>query len=584
MKRLKLITIALLTACAIYAFTNFKREQKSFDVTAYKLGAAIGCMANISSIEEVLDSVEIEPMYGVGNHKWKIATTSDSAQFYFNQGINLYYGFHTIESLASFKKAAKFDSTCAMAWWGQALSVGPTINTWDYPEKPEAQAAIQKAKLLSVAAPPIEKLMVDAMTQRYSADTTQKRAQMNQRYTEAMQKIYRNYTDKPDVAALYADAMMIQHPWNYWNLDGSAKAWTPPIESVLEALLAKTPEHPGANHYYIHLMEGSPFAAKALPSADRLGQLTPGQAHMVHMPSHIYLRTGQYDKSVLINEASVMQYKQEGAAFPPVQHIANRHNNHARQMAANCAMLAGQYTKAIQTALQLQHSIDSAGISFPEPIGNFVQYVFMTPVFINIRFEKWNNLLRMKQPSSKDVYANVLYHFGRGVAYAGLNEVSNAEQELRRLQELMSEKTLTLTFGPLSPPIEGAKVANELLQGFIQVSQKKQDEAIEHFSKAVAFDDGIAYSEPRTPWLLNPRQYLGMAYLKAEQQEKATAVFKQDLQRNADNVWSLYGLYQALALQHKKAEADRIKMKFDKAAAKSDIDFSELEFSTASIK
>ena len=166
----------------------------------------------------------------------------------------------------------------------------------------------------------------------------------------------------------------------------------------------------------------------------------------------------------------------------------------------------------------------------------------------------------------------------------GLNEITNAEQELSKLQELMSEKTLTLPFGTLSPPVEGAKVAKELLQGFIVFRQQKLDEAIEHFSKAVAFDDGIAYFEPRAPWLLNPRQYLGTAYLKAKQQEKASAVFKQDLQRNADNVWSLYGLYQALALQNKKAEAGRIKMKFDKAAAKSDIDFSNLEFSTASIE
>ena len=582
--KLTLTALSLLTVCGIYALTSFKKEEKPFDVQAYKVGVTIGCKPDLTSVANFLNDVEIQPMPGVGNHKWNIATKSDSSRFYFNQGINLYYGFHVIEALASFNKAAKFDSSCAMAWWGQALAVGPNINDIGYVEKPEAFTAIQKAKFLSSdASSPVEKLLINSMLMRYSADTTQKREQLNQRYAEAMQKAYMRYPNHPDVAALYADALMVQHPWNYWNLDGSAKLWTKPAQTVLEKVLAKTPLHPGANHYYIHLMEASPFATQALPSADRLVQLTPRQAHMVHMPSHIYLRTGHYQKSIFVNEASVKRIREESAVFSPMQPMVPFYQLHSQHMAANCAMLAGQYEKAIQTALYMQRSMDSTGLSLPEPLGNMIQYIYMTPVFINIRFEKWSNLLEMNQPPSKDVYANVLYHFGRGMAYAGLNNSVKSEMELKQLQDLMPEKTLTLHIGPFSAPIEGVKVANDLLQGFIKMKQNMLDQAIEHFSRAVAFDDSIAYHEPRD-WLLNSRQYLGAAHLKAKQAENAASAFKRDLERNADNIWSLYGLYQALTLQNKKADAGRIKKKFDKAAVKNSIDFSKLTLLTANVK
>jgi hypothetical protein len=282
---------ALISVLVIFSFNNtIKRSQVSLaDINEYKKNNIIRCSPDWNKLNDWLEETNIPPIPGAGNYQWKISTKKDSAQFYFNQGINMYYGFHIIEAMASFKKAAKFDPDCAMLYWAQALAYGPNINDFGYRASPEALAAMNKAKDLKHSGTSLEKDLIDAMSVRYTADSADAtRSSLNQAYTDMMKKVYQNYPANPDAQALYADAMMLQHPWDLWNINGTPKPWTPMIREVLENLLSTYPNHPGANHYYIHVMEPSPFAAKALASADRLGKTNPGLSHLVHMPSHIY--------------------------------------------------------------------------------------------------------------------------------------------------------------------------------------------------------------------------------------------------------------------------------------------------------
>ena len=256
---------------------------------------------------------------GWGNYRWDIASKNDSARFYFNQGINMYYAFHIIEAMASFKKAQQFDDTNAMIYWAQALAYGPNINDFGYAATPDAFAAAQKALSLKNNCTPKEKALIEAMAVRYSLDSTISRASLNQLYSTAMKRSYNLFSTDADAATLYADALMLQHPWDYWKHDGEAEPWTPELLAVLEGVLQLHPNHPGANHYYIHSVEASKDAKRAMASANRLGKLMPGVAHMIHMPSHIYIRTGNYTEGITVNEMSVKGYTNYLSLYPDVQ-------------------------------------------------------------------------------------------------------------------------------------------------------------------------------------------------------------------------------------------------------------------------
>ena len=568
MKWPTLTVTALLVAIVLAAFTVAKKPQP-LAIAEYKKKNLISCSPDRLALTRFLEDVEISAMPGAGIYHWKINAINDSAQFYFDQGINMYYGFHIIESMASFKKAAKLAPQNAMVWWAQALALGPNINDVGYAASPAALEATQKAVDLSANASPVEKMLINAMVVRYSKDSTQSREKLNQDYVDEMNKVYKQFSTNADVAALYADALMLQHPWDLWNIDGTPKPWTPRIREVLEKLLARTPDHPGANHYYIHVMEASPYVAKAIPSADRLGKLTPGLSHMVHMPSHIYLRVGQFDKGIRVNEEAVKQFGLYGNLFPAVNENAFLYQWHNLHLQANCALLSGRYEEAKKTALALKAAIDTSALSMPAPLGNYLQNLYMTELFMDVRYGKWNNILEMPEPAKHHIYATILYHFARGMAYAALKDFAAAEKEKTGIQSLLSDQSLLVPIKPFSPPLEGARCAEELLSGFINLKQNNIADAITHLEKAAEIESKMTYAEPRD-WMLSPKPFLGAAYLKAAKYSQAQKVFENDLKVNADNVWALYGLEQSLSKQKKQVEAGKIKMKLTKAMAKAD--------------
>jgi tetratricopeptide (TPR) repeat protein len=574
MKKYAFIHAAFLTGFLFIPFSYNAGTAAFTDINAYKAKNAISCTPDRAELTAILENLDIPLLPGSGTYDWKIKTSSDSAQLYFNQGINTYYAFHIIESLASFKKAAGFDPDNPMVWWAQALAYGPNINDLVYSATPEALSATQKAVTLMDKASPVEQELIKAMKTRYSEDSTKTRESLNQAYTDAMKAVYEKYPDSADVGTLYADAMMLQHPWNFWNVNGTPKEWTPHIEEVLEKTIGTAPLHPGANHYYIHVMEPSPTPQKAMASADLLGRVTPGLAHLVHMPSHIYLRTGLYNKGAQINQEALNRFGEYSTLFPAVTGAAFLYYLHNEHMLVNCAMLAGRYNTSIGASLDLQRSIDSATLSTPPPMGSLIHYVYMAPVLINVRFEKWDSLLAMQQPDSNYVYANVLYRFGKGMAQAGKNDVVLAKEELAAMRELMKAPSLKIPMTPFSTAIDGALTASEMLDGFIALKENRNTEAIAHFTNAVKTESEMVYDEPRD-WFLNPNQYLGYAYLKNNDKANAEKAFNKDLSLNAKNVWSLYGLQQSVK---SKKKAAAVKKEFEKAAEKSDIDFAALYF------
>lgn len=328
--------------------------------------------------------------------------------------------------------------------------------------------------------------------------------------------------------------------------------------------------HPGANHYYIHVMEPSPFAAKALPSADRLGKTNPGLSHVVHMPSHIYLRTGHYNKGVDVNINAVNSYKKTIPLYAPVTGADFLYFIHNLHMKTNNAMLAGNYKISDAAAMETRNSIPADYLAIPGAMGNSVQYIYMTPVLVNVKFGKWDKLLQEKQPDASQVYANVLYRFGRGMALANTSKFDEAKQEWEVMQTLLSDTILYLPFTPFSAAISGATVASKLLSGTIALKQKITSTAIIDYSQAVYVEQEMVYNEPRD-WLLNPYPYLGAAYLADGDWYNAQRNFEADLKQNNENGWSLYGLYQCNVMAKKTAEASKAMTRHKTAFAKADI-------------
>jgi tetratricopeptide (TPR) repeat protein len=491
--------------------------------------------------------LQMMPLPGTGAHKWKISTKNDSAQFYFNQGINLYYGFHIIEALPSFKKGQTFDSTCAMLYWAEALAYGPNINDLGYAASPDALIATKKASELKNISSEKEKNFIDAMQVRYSNDSTKKREILNQLYADRMKSLYKKFPVDAEIGALYADALMIQHPWDLWQHNGQPKTWTPQIEKVLENVLKISPDHPGANHYYIHTMEASPYAYKATANADRLGRLAPGLSHMVHMPSHIYIRTGNYKRGEEVNKAAIESYNTYLNLYPDVVNNAPLYEIHNRHMKAACSMNMDNYAFALKDAVACRKSFDTSFLSMDAPVGDFIQYVYMTPELTMLTFEKWDDIIEQPDVPFRYHYAYLLQHFAKGMAYANTNKIEKSKFSLANLESILSEKDLSVVFSPFNAPLTGANTAKYILMGTIAEKEIRIDQAIQYYKLAVATEDSMIYNEPRD-WLTPARHYLGNALLHAKKYKEAAKIFRADLKVHPKNYISTKGLKAATAM------------------------------------
>jgi len=489
---------------------------------------------------------------GWGHYSYFITTTIDSTQIYFNQGLSFYYSYHFREALASFKEAARFDKNCAMAYWGQALAMGPYYNNYYYKMSKGVPAVLQLMNNNLPAANEKEKELIKAMQQRYSIDTSNAdRPRLDSSYAAAMHLLMNKFANDDDIKALYIDAVMLQHKWDFWNNDGTPKNWTPDLVTTCEGILQRQPLHPAALHYYIHLTEASREPKLALHSAEVLKDAMPGVSHMVHMSTHMYQRNGLFAKAVVVNEDANTVNNKVGELVPHLG-IGKDKSIHIYAVQSYCALSAGMYNKGMPIYMRAKNRMlaQATGIE-KDP---YSQMVFMLPVMAGVRMGKWEEILKSPAPDSSWKYAVILDDFAKGLAQVHNKNETAAKQLLDHLETNMTDSLLAVRLMPFNAPVQLARIAAAILKGELYYASGKSNEAITAFKEAVEEEDKLVYREPQE-WLIPARQYLGAYLLKMKQPAAAEKVYREDLVANPDNGWSLLGMYQSLLAEYKKGEA-----------------------------
>jgi tetratricopeptide (TPR) repeat protein len=501
----------------------------------------------------------------LGTHTFAVTTRSKRAQAFVNQGVNLTYGFNHVEAARAFREAARLDPNCAMAYWGQALVLGPNINLPMAPEEePKAFELAQKAVALKAKASPRERAYIDAVATRYSGKPEDRSAR-DRAYADAMRDLAKRYPEDLDAATLFAEALMDLRPWAYWAPDGTPYPGTTEASATLERVLGQKPAHPGANHYYIHLVEAT-NPRKAEAAADRLRTLMPGAGHMVHMPGHIYMRVGRYADASAVNEAAIVadedyiaQCRAQG--IYPIGYYP--HNIHVLWASAT---MEGRSETAIAAARKVAARVTDVNMDELPLLAGFK----IVPYYALSRFGRWDEILNEPAPPDRFVYVKGTWHYARGLAFVGEGQLDEAEKELLEVRRIASGKDLDFTLFSPNTAASIYAIAPETLAAAIAIAKKDFDRAISHLERAVRLDDGLVYTEP-AEWHFPPRGFLAAALLKAGRPREAETIYWDDLKRNAENGWSLFGLSQALAAQGKKDEAAAIEARFKKAWAKADV-------------
>jgi tetratricopeptide (TPR) repeat protein len=508
----------------------------------------------------------------LGNHVFPVSTKNRQAQLFMNQGLNLSYAFNHAEAGRAYREAERLDPDLAIAYWGEALALGPNINApMDPTNEPKALEVIQKAITLKSKASPREQALIDALAQRYSGRAEDRKAR-DRAYADAMREVHLRFPDDQDIAMLYVESVMDLRPWGYWTRDGTPYERTVEIVALTEKVIALNPQHPGALHLYIHLMEAYQ-AEKAESAADRLQTLMPAAGHMVHMPAHIYQRVGRYADAVRSNEMAIAadedyisQCRAQGL-YPMAYYP---HNLHFLWFAATAE---GRSAVAIAAARKAASRVDDETLKAVPLLAGFR----VVPYYALTRFGKWDEMLREPEPPATSAYLRGMWHYARGTAFLGKGQPDSADQEFAKLDEIMADKSLDQ---PLFSPNTGRMVlsiAKEVLAGEIAAAKKNYDAAIAHLERAVRLEDALVYTEP-AEFHYPPRQALGAVLLEANRPAEAETVYWEDLKRNRENGWALFGLMQALKAQGKNEEAALVESRFKKAWARADVKLTSSRF------
>jgi len=496
----------------------------------------------------------------LGKHHHPVTTKSKLAQRYFDQGLILLYGFNHNEAIRSFEGAAAVDPGCAMAWWGVAHAHGPNINMpMDAKAVPKAWDALQKALALRANASPREQAYIDALSKRYAQNPPEDRAPLDQAYADAMRDVAKAYPDDLDAQTLFAEALMDTSPWNYWQPDNTPKPNAKEAIAVIESVLPRVRTHPGADHLYIHLVEAGPAPAKGVRSADRLGRFAPGAGHLVHMPSHIYVRVGRYhdastanELASLADESYLAQCKQQGM-YPGGYYP---HNVHFLWFATDLEGRSADSIKAAQKVSAYTSDLRCGAIEGPRQ-----RYLHLLAF---ARFGKWDEILKAQQPGADLPFDQAMWHYARGVALAAKGRTADAGQELARFSELEKNEKVRAMDNPYFPGTKILAIAHEVLAGKIAGARGGGNESVEHLRKAVELGDAMPYMEPPY-WYYSVRQSLGAALLKAGRPAEAEQVFRDDLKHFPDCGWPLFGLVESLRAQGRTSEAKKAGRQFKKA-------------------
>ena len=495
---------------------------------------------------------------GMGEYHRVIDTKDSGAQRYFDQGMMLAFGFNHAEATRSFRAAQKLDPSCAMCFWGEALATGPNINVtakgkaiMSSEEQTAAYAALGKARAASQAKPQVERDLIDALAKRYAPQPVDDRDPLDKAYATAMGDLVKKYPADDDIAAMYSEAWMNTMPWNYWSDSQTPRPEIVPVLAALESTLARSPKHPLALHLYIHAMEASSSPQKAEAAADTLYTLVPGSGHLVHMPAHIFWRVGRYNDAA---EANVQAAKVDedyiaacnAQGFYPAMYYP--HNIHFLWAASS---MQGQSKVAIEAARKVAANVRLEQIDqFPT-----VEFFHTIPLLSLVQFGHWDEILAEPQPRADLAYSNAIWRYARGIAYANKGDLKAARAEQAAFVPLMANEKVMKLDGSDYPASQLLLIADSLLRGEIATAAGDIKSATAAFTKAVAAQDALPYTEPPF-WYYPTRQSLGLALLKAGNAKEAEAVYRKDLEAYPHNGWSTFGLIQALDAQKKTAEAD----------------------------
>lgn len=513
------------------------------------------------------------PLYDtLGSLHHPITAKHPTAQRYFDQGLRLVFAFNHEEAINSFEQALAYDDKAAMAWWGIALALGPNINAAMGPaEERRAREALERAKRLSDAVSPGERAYIDALSVRYGAEAGERRAR-DEAYAQAMAAVWQRFPDDPDAGTLYAEALMVLQPWDFWTPDGKPKGRAQEIETLLERVLRLSPDHPGACHYYIHAVEASPHPERALPCAERLPALVPGAGHLVHMPAHLYMRLGRYREAAdrNVHAASVdhdlLEHRTLTGLYPTGYYPHNVH------FLCSVLTMEGRSREAIQAARDLMTLAPWERAEREPALEEFTP----TLLFALTRFGRWQETLTVPEPPADLLYTRAIWHYARGLAFAALGRFDEAVAEHERLTRLARRLPEDRVVGVVSTA-ELARIAVDVLAGEIAARRGRLEEALTSLRNAAKREDGLRYYEPPL-WHYPVRHALGAVLLEAARPAEAERVYREDLARHPDNGWALFGLAHSLRAQGKREEAALVMQRFERAWARADVSLTASRF------
>jgi tetratricopeptide (TPR) repeat protein len=537
-------------------------KNKALQIVVCSASVLLTCHALVAAKEPLYD--------GLGSYSRKVTTKSSEAQQYFDQGLGFLQGFNHRAAIRAFQQAAELDPNCAMAHWGIALACGPHINAMVVPP-PAAELAwneLAHAQNAAGKSAPIEQALIDTLAKRYANPQPEDRSGLDRAYANAMREVWKKYPKDPDVGALFAEAMMNLRPWDQWTLEGKPQPGTDEIIATLDAVLKLNPDHPLANHLYIHAVEASPNPERAIAAADRLRNLQPGLAHNVHMPSHIDIRTGQWLKAVDTNVNAVEADKRYQKIFGPPKGFLNVYIAHNRGMLAYAAMMTGQRDLALK---QIRAMVAEIPSDFLEENALQAEATVAMPLEVMVRFGLWDEILAEPEKyADKMWFTRAFHHAARAIAYAAKGDTINA----RKAQSVFLERAKLVPKDDFLSNNSGEAllgVAAPMVEGEILIAEGRVDRGIEQLRTAIQKEDSLKYDEP-PGWMIPVRHSLGAILMKQQRFAEAEQVYRDDLARLPENGWSLLGLTESLRKQNKNVdEVTQMQTKFKKVWAKADL-------------
>jgi len=492
---------------------------------------------------------------GMGAWRHAIATRNAEAQKYFDQGLALLYGFNRYEALRSFRKATELDPQAIMGYWGMAMAQGPYINMdGDASYDLKAACAATEAGRKVAGAPAQEKEYLDAVATwcpEYRPPA----------YIEAMRALSGRYPDDLDALTLYADSLMIPTRWHWYGADGKPAAGMSEAERALEEVMRRWPQHPGANHLYIHAVESSPTPERAIPSAQRLMGIMPGAGHMVHMPGHIWLVTGDWETAAGVNERAAAVDREYFATTNVTGGTYTPYYLHNLDFIRYARSMQGRKADALRAAGVLE----SANAPMAQAMPDMADAVYPVVVFTHLRFQDWDYVMRLPKPDEKRKLGVAIWHYARTVAQVARGDRAAAEIEKEAFERARAAVWAGQPWGQNKAGDVLALASQTLLARF-----RSGRVAARLWTDAVTMQDALTYDEPPA-WYYPLRESEGAAALRAGQAAVAEEIFREGIKRSPHNGRMLFGLLESLKAQNKTEAADAVRREFEEAWAKADV-------------